>query len=347
MLESPFNLSQLGQKRPSAKFLHLRIGSLEEISNAEPINQDIVHDLQQQEEGGPKSCKLTDESMEFIKNLGQGSTGLVSLVTHKPTQRMMARKTLNAHSSSEEVHQMQRNQILRELRILRQCQAPNVITFYGAYLHDDFLNIMLEYMDVGSLETIVKLHGPIAEPYVSVIAYQTLRGLSYLHDEMNIMHRDIKPANLLLNSDGQTKISDFGISKERVNQGPHTFVGTLLYLAPEMLCQGHDRLANVSFNADIWSFGLTMMEIATGKFPYPKELLSTSMEMIPIVVDEPSPTLGEGFSLSFHEFIDFCLIKDPADRPGANELLSSDFIFDSLDAGYTLVEWVKTLKPSL
>ena len=102
-----------------------------------------------------------------------------------------------------------------------------------AFLEEDKLHIMLEWMDLGSLDKILLSQGPIPENQVVVIAGQLLRGLAYIHDDMQVMHRDIKPGNMLLNSKGVVKISDFGISKERANNGPSTFVGTLIYLAPE------------------------------------------------------------------------------------------------------------------
>lgn len=171
---------------------------------------------------------------------------------------------------------------------------------------------------------------------------------------------------MLLNSSGFVKISDFGISKEFEfgKAGPSSFVGTIIYLSPEIL-QKKDETSSQPYTSsislgdgdsnhsilpplpsaasssappplqslssspiyqlpyvsDIWSFGLSIMEIATASFPYPTESFSSSFDIVPLLLEEPSPTLNSSFSASFQEFISLCLRKDPKERPSASVLL--------------------------
>lgn len=150
---------------------------------------------------------------------------------------------------------------MRELKILRLCRSTSVVSFFGAFLHDQDIYIMMEYMDLGSLETIYKATGPIPEPIVGVIGLRVLQGLKYLYLNHKIVHRDIKPSNILMSSTGDVKIADFGVSKQLTdNTQAMTFTGTQAYLAPERIRQG----SNCSPVADVWGVGLTLIEIATG-----------------------------------------------------------------------------------
>lgn len=126
---------------------------------------------------------------------------------------------------------------------------------------------MLEYMNAGSLADALKVVNTMREPQLACIAKQVLQGLQYLHKERRIIHRDIKPSNILLNEEGECKIADFGVSGQLESSidAKLSFVGTVTYMSPERI-QGHSH----SFDSDIWSFGLTLMECAIGFFPYIK-----------------------------------------------------------------------------
>lgn len=160
------------------------------------------------------------------------------------------------------------------------------------------------------------------------IAESTLGGLTYLYVRHHIMHRDIKPSNILVNSKGYIKLCDFGVSGELVNSVADTFVGTSTYMAPERI-QGE----KYTVKSDVWSFGLTIMELAIGKFPFDaSEQLSDGdgapagiLDLLQQIVHEPAPKLpkSDAFPPILEDMIQKCLAKDPADRPTPQELFVS------------------------
>jgi mitogen-activated protein kinase kinase len=152
-----------------------------------------------------------------------GSGGTVHRVLHRPTGKIMAKKIIHEVQMSKEV--------MRELQILNQCDSGDIVTFYGYYDDGQQICIFMEFMDVGSLERVCSVSGKIAEPYLGKIALSVLRGLSYLYQELRIIHRDIKPSNILLNSLGQVKICDFGVSGKAETSQIGTFVGTGAYMS--------------------------------------------------------------------------------------------------------------------
>ncbi|GMY26792.1 mitogen-activated protein kinase kinase 3 [Fagus crenata] len=161
-----------------------------------------------------------------------------------------------------------RQQLLTEIWTL--CEVPcyqGLIEFHGAcYIPDSGqISIALEYMDVGSLADILRLHKRIPEPVLSSIFQKLLHGLSYLHGVRHLVHRYIKPANLLVNLKGEPKITDFGISAGLENSMAMcaTFVGTVTYISPE-----RNQNESYSYLVDIWSLGLALFECGTGEFPY-------------------------------------------------------------------------------
>lgn len=156
-------------------------------------------------------------------------------------------------------------QILSELNTLKLCKCPNVIACYGAFAQDGYVQAILEYMNRGSLLHLLRLVKIIPEGMLGIIAHQIVKGLVYLHKTMKVIHRDIKPSNILINSKGEVKIADFGVCSQQLENSLDmkvSWVGTLIYMSPERLL-GQEY----SFNSDIWSLGLTLMECAMGKYP--------------------------------------------------------------------------------
>lgn len=154
------------------------------------------------------------------------------------------------------------------------------------------------------------------------IVVAVLGGLTYLYSEHRIIHRDLKPSNILANSKGQIKLYNFGVSSELLNSLAETFVGTTYYMAPERI-----RGQTYSVKSDVWSLGLTLFELAVGRFPYATE---TKDEVVPLsvldllqsIVCEPSPRLpnSAAFPSTLGEMINKCLMKDPNARPTPKEL---------------------------
>lgn len=170
------------------------------------------------------------------------------------------------------------------------------------------------------------MFGPIRVDVLGKIAEATLGGLTYLYSKHHIMHRDIKPSNILVNSRGSIKLCDFGVSGELINSIADTFVGTSTYMAPERI-QGE----KYTVKSDVWSFGLSIMELAIGKFPFASsEQLSDADESAPAgildllqqIVHEPAPRLpkSDAFPQILEDMIQKCLYKEPARRPTPQEL---------------------------
>ncbi|KAG9118435.1 MAP kinase kinase (MEK), partial [Ceratobasidium sp. 392] len=205
-----------------------------------------------------KKLDLKLDDLEELRELGAGNGGTVKLVKHLPTQMTMAKKVVFIDAKPAV-----RKQILRELQIMHNCHSDHIISFYGAFVSDPHIHICMEYMDKGSLDGIYKKHGPIDIQVVGKIAIAVLEGLTYLYDVHRIIHRDIKPSNILFNSKGEIKICDFGVSGELINSIADTFVGTSTYMSPERI-QG----AQYTVKSDVWSLGISLIELALGRFPF-------------------------------------------------------------------------------
>ncbi|QRV77625.1 mitogen activated protein kinase kinase [Ceratobasidium sp. AG-Ba] len=208
--------------------------------------------------GSETKLDLKLDDLEELRELGAGNGGTVKLVKHLPTQTTMAKKVVFIDAKPAV-----RKQILRELQIMHDCHSDYIISFYGAFVADPHIHICMEYMDKGSLDGIYKKHGAIDIQVVGKIALAVLEGLTYLYDVHRIIHRDIKPSNILFNSKGEIKICDFGVSGELINSIADTFVGTSTYMSPERI-QG----AQYTVKSDVWSLGISLIELALGRFPF-------------------------------------------------------------------------------
>jgi mitogen-activated protein kinase kinase len=164
--------------------------------------------------------------------------------------------------------------IIMELDILHRCLSPYIVDFYGAFFQEGAVYICMEFMDGGSID---KLYGDgIPEGVLQKITYATVQGLKTLKDDHNIIHRDVKPTNILVNSRGQIKLCDFGVSGNLVASIAKTNIGCQSYMAPERISSGGMASAGApggtySVQSDIWSLGLSIIEMAMGRYPYPPE----------------------------------------------------------------------------
>lgn len=201
---------------------------------------------------------LKSEDLKELQELGQGHGGSVMKVEHIPTGTIMAKKIVLIDAKPAV-----RKQILRELQIMHNCDSPYIISSYGSFLSEPNICICMEFMDKGSFDSIYKKVGAIEINIVSMVARSVLEGLTYLYNVHKIIHRDIKPSNILCNSHGDIKLCDFGVSGELIDSIAHTFVGTSVYMSPERI-QG----AEYSVKSDIWSLGITIIELAHGRFPF-------------------------------------------------------------------------------
>jgi serine/threonine protein kinase len=185
---------------------------------------------------------------------------------------------------------------------------------------------------------------------------QVLLGLHYLHRTRKVVHRDIKPSNLLVNKDGQVKLADFGMSGQMENSMDVkvSFVGTATYMAPERI-----RGDEYSTPSDIWSLGISLLELAGGRFPYPApsadgrvKPIASFWDLLDMIQHDPVPTLPESvngarFSADFKDFISCCVMKEPAQRLPAEALLDHSFIRKWEDDELDLRQWVQAAVPDM
>ncbi|KAJ5460221.1 Dual specificity protein kinase FUZ7 [Penicillium daleae] len=286
---------------------------------------------------------LRSEDLVTLKELGAGNGGTVSKVMHASTKVVMARKVIRV-DAKENV----RKQILRELRVGHECNSPNIVTFYGAFQNEaGDIVLCMEYMDCGSLDRISKDFGPIRVDVLGKITESVLAGLCYLYETHRIMHRDIKPSNVVVNSRGQIKLCDFGVASETVNSIADTFVGTSTYMAPERIQGGA-----YTVRSDVWSVGLTVMELAVGRFPFDTSDSAAGdrasagpmgiLDLLQQIVHESAPKLpkSDAFPPILHDFVGKCLLKKPEERPTPRELYDKDaFLQAAKRTPVDLQEW--------
>ncbi|KAI9027118.1 kinase-like domain-containing protein [Phycomyces nitens] len=224
---------------------------------------------------------LRPEDFKSVDELGRGNGGTVCKVLHVRTNTVMARKIIHVDANINV-----QKQIIRELRFMQDCNSRHIVSFYGAFMNGGDISICMEYMDVGSLDNIYKKNGPVPLDVLKNISYAIVDGLIYLYDEHRIIHRDLKPSNVLVNSQGQIKLCDFGVSGRLINSVADTFVGTSSYMSPERIMG-----SPYSVKSDVWSLGITIMELALARFPFPPEGTPLSIfELLQHIVNEPSPT---------------------------------------------------------
>lgn len=299
----------------------------------QPVAAVAPHDVGSSIQTIMQCGNISETHLQFLEPVGSGASGRVYRALHRPSGRIMAVKVIELDISPDV-----QKQIICELEILYKCNSRAIIAFYGAFFQENRISICTEFMDGGSLDKYM----PIPEAVLGFIAACIIEGLEYMWN-LHIMHRDIKPSNIIVNTAGEVKLCDFGVSVQLVKSITKTFIGTNVYMAPERL-QGKDY----GKKAEIWSLGITLFELASGILPF-KSLASQTKILPPVkviqcILDETPLMLPlESFSPQFVKFVAECIVKDPDVRLSINDMLNHEFLRRfSEDAASSISKWVKS-----
>uniref|UniRef100_A0A1B0ATY0 mitogen-activated protein kinase kinase n=1 Tax=Glossina palpalis gambiensis TaxID=67801 RepID=A0A1B0ATY0_9MUSC len=274
--------------------------------------------------------QFTSDDLEDLGEIGRGAFGAVNKMIFKKIDKVMAVKRIRAT-----VDEKEQKQLLMDLEVVMKSNDCNyIVQFYGALFKEGDCWICMELMDT-SLDKFYKYiferkNQRVPESILAKITVATVHALNYLKEKLKIIHRDVKPSNILLHKRGDIKLCDFGISGQLVDSIAKTKdAGCRPYMAPERI--DPERAKGYDVRSDVWSLGITLMEVATGNFPYRK--WDSVFEQLCQVVQGDPPRLQQGqeFSTEFVEFVNTWwvfsfLIKNESERPKYDRLLEMPFI---------------------
>ncbi|XP_026132352.1 dual specificity mitogen-activated protein kinase kinase 6-like isoform X2 [Carassius auratus] len=272
---------------------------------------------------GDKNFVVKADDLEQIGELGRGAYGVVDKMRHVPSGVIMAVKRIRATVNTQE-----QKRLLMDLDIsMRTVDCFYTVTFYGALFREGDVWICMELMDTSLDKFYKQVHEKgmtIPEDILGKITVSIVKALEHLHSNLSVIHRDVKPSNVLINMQGQVKMCDFGISGYLVDSVAKTMdAGCKPYMAPERI-NPETNQKGYNVKSDIWSLGITMIELAILRFPY--DSWGTPFQQLKQVVEEPSPQLpADRFSPEFVDFTSQCLRKNSKERPTYTELMQHPF----------------------
>ncbi|KAF7997253.1 hypothetical protein HCN44_005530 [Aphidius gifuensis] len=267
---------------------------------------------------------LTDmKDLIHMGELGNGTCGHVVKMLHKPSNTKIAVKQMRRSGNTDE-----NKRIIMDLDVvLKSHDCPYIVQCLGCFITESDVWICMELMATCLDKLLKKSVQPMPEAFLGKVTVATVKALSYLKDKHGVIHRDVKPSNILLDSYGGVKLCDFGISGRLVDSKAKTrSAGCAAYMAPERIDPPDPTKPAYDIRADVWSLGITLVELATGVFPYRD--CKTDFEVLSRVVEEDPPVLPSDakFSKEFRSFVASCLTKNYKQRPKYTKLMEHSFI---------------------
>ncbi|RUP49111.1 kinase-like domain-containing protein [Jimgerdemannia flammicorona] len=265
------------------------------------------------------STTLASQLYTKQQKIGKGAYGSVYKGINNLTRQVVAIKVLNLDTEEDDVVDIQRE--INLLCQLRNADTQNITRYHGSFLNGTKLWIVMDFAAGGSIRSLMRA-GKIDESYIAIMAREVLMALVYLHKN-NIIHRDIKAANILMTEEGRVQLCDFGVAGQTslTSMKRNSFVGTPYWMAPEVV-----KGSQYDQKADIWSFGITIYEVATGNPPFAHHDPVRAIFLIP---RERPAQLEGNFSAAMKEFVAACLCEDADERPTAEDLLKYKWIRNS------------------
>ncbi|XP_067144462.1 dual specificity mitogen-activated protein kinase kinase 7 [Centruroides vittatus] len=268
--------------------------------------------------------------LEHLGDLGTGTCGHVVKMNHIPSGKIIAVKQMRRSGNKEE-----NKRITMDLDVVLRCHdCAHIVQCYGYFITESDVWICMELMATCLDKLMRRLKSPLPEEILGKMAVAIVKALHYLKEEHGVIHRDVKPSNILLDEKGTVKLCDFGISGRLVDSKAKTrSAGCAAYMAPERIDPPDPSQPDYDIRADVWSLGISLVELATGKFPY--QDCKTDFEVLSKVLQEDPPRLpsDSDFSPEFCDFVQQCLTKDYRKRPKYRKLLETAFIkkYETLD----------------
>ncbi|XP_077986899.1 dual specificity mitogen-activated protein kinase kinase 7-like [Glandiceps talaboti] len=276
--------------------------------------------------------KLTFEDRKYVVSstdlldlgeIGNGTCGHVVKMLHQDSGKVIAVKQMRRSGNKEE-----NKRILMDLDVvLKSHDSPFIVQCRGAIITPSDVWICMELMATCVEKLMKRLQGPVPERILGKMTVAIVKALHYLKERHGVIHRDVKPSNILLDENGTVKLCDFGISGRLVDSKAKTrSAGCAAYMAPERIDPPDPTQPGYDIRADVWSLGISLVEMATGEFPYKN--CKTDFEVLTKVLQEEPPRLPRDFkfSMDFTSFVSDCLIKDYTKRPKYKQLLEHHFI---------------------
>jgi len=283
-----------------------------------------------------RQYKTPIEDLIPLGDLGNGTCGHVVKMKHKESGKIIACKQMRRTGNSEETKRI----VMDMDVVLKSHDCKEIVVCLGCFITTSDVWICMELMATCFDKLIKLLKSPVPENICGKVAVATLNALNYLKDRHGVIHRDVKPSNILLDYEGKVKLCDFGISGRLVDSKAKTrSAGCAAYMAPERINPPNPNKPDYDIRADVWSLGITLVELATGSFPYKD--CKTEFEVLTKVIQDDPPCLppNQGFSREFRDFVHLCLLKNHKDRPKYKKLLEHDFICKYRDMDVDVGAW--------